>query len=226
MTHVLPHIRDILAASPVMPVIVLERVADAVPLARALVAGGIRVLEVTMRTPAALDCVRAIRRDVPDAIVGVGTIVSIADFDAAVTAGAVFGVSPGSTDRLLTHVAKQKFPFLPGCMTPSDLMRAMAAGFDAVKLFPAKQAGGVEMLKALGGPFPGALFCPTGGIDAASAPDYLKLPNVACVGGSWPAPANLVNSGDWEAIRVRAVAASALRAPSTSLAATAATTSS
>ncbi|MFM7460194.1 MAG: bifunctional 4-hydroxy-2-oxoglutarate aldolase/2-dehydro-3-deoxy-phosphogluconate aldolase [Burkholderiales bacterium] len=208
-------IREILAASPVMPVIVLDRVADAVPLARVLVAGGIRVLEVTMRTPAALDSVRAIRQQVPEAIVGVGTIVTVADFDAAVAAGAAFGVSPGSTDELLTHVAKQNFPFLPGCLTPSDLMRAMQAGFHAVKLFPAKQAGGIEMLKTLGGPFPSIQFCPTGGIDATSAPDYLKLPNVACVGGSWLAPANLVNSGDWEAIRLRAVAASALRAVTT-----------
>ena len=212
MTHALATIREILTSSPVMPVIVLDRVSDAVPLARALVAGGIRVLEVTMRTPAALDSVRAIRQDVPEAIVGVGTIVSVADFDAAAAAGAVFGVSPGSTDALLAHVAGKKFPFLPGCMTPSDLMRAMQAGFHAVKLFPAKQAGGIEMLKALGGPFPGIQFCPTGGIDATSAPDYLKLPNVACVGGSWPAPANLVNSGDWDAIRQRALAASTLRA--------------
>ena len=204
-------IREILATSPVMPVIVLERVEDAVPLARALVAGGIRVLEVTMRTPAALDCVRAIREQVPEAIVGVGTIVSVVDFDAAVAAGAVFGVSPGSTDLLLTHVAKHEFPFLPGCMTPSDLMRAMAFGFDAVKLFPAKQAGGIEMLKALGGPFPNILFCPTGGIDVASAPGYLQLPNVACVGGSWLAPSSLVNNGDWDGIRLRAEAASALR---------------
>lgn len=215
LTLASPHIRDILAASPVMPVIVLDRVEDAAPLARALVTGGIRVLEVTMRSPAALESVRAIRHQVPEAIVGVGTIVTVADFDAAVAAGAAFGVSPGSSDHLLAHVAQQQLPFLPGCMTPSDLMRAMEAGFDAVKLFPAKQAGGVEMLKALGGPFPRIAFCPTGGIDALSAPDYLRLPNVACVGGSWLAPANLVNSGDWEAIRLRAVAASALRAVAT-----------
>jgi 2-dehydro-3-deoxyphosphogluconate aldolase/(4S)-4-hydroxy-2-oxoglutarate aldolase len=220
MTHALATIREILTSSPVMPVIVLDRVTDAVPLARALVAGGIRVLEVTMRTAAALDSVRAIRQDVPEAVVGVGTIVSVADFDAAVAAGAVFGVSPGSTDTLLAHVASQNFPFLPGCMTPSDLMRAMQAGFHAVKLFPAKQAGGVEMLKALGGPFPSIQFCPTGGVDAASAPEYLKLPNVACVGGSWLAPANLVNTGDWDAIRLRAVAASALRSVNTNPATT------
>lgn len=207
-------IRDILAASPVMPVIVLERVDDAVPLAEALVGGGIRVLEVTLRTPVALDCVRAIRAMVPDAIVGVGTITCIAEFDAAREAGAAFGVSPGSTPALLAHIAASGMPFLPGCMTPSDVMRAMEAGFSAVKLFPAKQAGAIEMLKAMGGPLPGVMFCPTGGIDANSAPDYLALPNVACVGGSWLAPANLIAARDWPAIRVRAVAAAALALPS------------
>ncbi|MEP7157347.1 MAG: bifunctional 4-hydroxy-2-oxoglutarate aldolase/2-dehydro-3-deoxy-phosphogluconate aldolase [Betaproteobacteria bacterium] len=205
------NIRDILAASPVMPVIVLDRVDDAVPLAKALVAGGIRVLEVTMRTAVALECVRAIRAAVPDAIVGVGTITSVADMDAARVAGATFGVSPGSTPELLAHAAAQAFPFLPGTMTPSDVMRALDAGFSAMKLFPAKQAGGVEMLKALGGPFPQVLFCPTGGIDAESVSTYLALPNVACVGGSWLAPSALVASKDWNEITQRARTASRLR---------------
>lgn len=203
-------IREILNASPVMPVIVLDDVADAVPLARALVAGGIRVLEVTMRTPAALDCVRAIRAAVPDAIVGVGTITSVADMNAAIEAGAIFGVSPGATPALLVAAIEADFPFLPGVMTPSDAMAALAAGYTAMKLFPAKQAGGVEMLKALGGPFPQLMFCPTGGIDAASAPEFLALANVACVGGSWLAPAALVAKKDWAEIKKRAAQAATL----------------
>ena len=205
-------IREIMQASPVMPVIVLDSVADAVPLARALVAGGIRVLEVTMRTPAALDCVRAIRAAVPAAMVGVGTITNVADYDAAREAGAVFGVSPGATPALLAKASAHAhdFPFLPGVMTPSDVMTALAAGFTAMKLFPAKQAGGIEMLKAIGGPFPQVLFCPTGGIDAESAPSYLALPNVACVGGSWLAPATVVAQKDWAEIERRAKLAAAL----------------
>ncbi|MEO8103439.1 MAG: bifunctional 4-hydroxy-2-oxoglutarate aldolase/2-dehydro-3-deoxy-phosphogluconate aldolase [Betaproteobacteria bacterium] len=203
-------IRDILAASPVMPVIVLDRVADAVPLAEALVSGGIRVLEVTLRTPVALDCVRAIRAAVPQAIVGVGTITNIADMDASRAAGAQFGVSPGTTPGLLAHAATSGFAFLPGSMTPSDVMRTLDAGFTAMKLFPARQAGGVEMLKALGGPFPQVLFCPTGGIDAESAAAFLALPNVACVGGSWLSPAALIANQDWNEIRRRALAAAQL----------------
>lgn len=208
-------IRDILTASPVMPVIVLDNVDDAVPLAEALVSGGIRVLEVTMRTSAALDCVRAIRAAVPNAIVGVGTITNIADMDAAREAGAAFGVSPGTTPELLRHAATTGFSFLPGSMTPSDVMRALDAGFTAMKLFPAKQAGGIEMLKALGGPFPQVMFCPTGGIDAESAPGFLALPNVACVGGSWLSPAALIANKDWNEIRRRAHAAALLAKSST-----------
>ena len=203
-------VREILAVSPVMPVIVLDRVDDAIPLAKALVSGGIRVLEVTMRTPVALDCVRAMRAAVPDAIVGVGTITSVADMDAAQAAGAQFGVSPGATPELLAHATSSQFAFLPGTMTPSDVMRALDAGFTAMKLFPAKQAGGVEMLKAIGGPLPQALFCPTGGIDAESAASYLVLPNVACVGGSWLSPAPLIAKKDWTEIQRRAAAATLL----------------
>jgi len=203
-------IREILAASPVMPVIALKHVDDAVPLARALVAGGIRVLEITLRTPVALACVKAIRNEVPDAIVGVGTITNVADFDAAVDAGAAFGVSPGSTPALLAHAQSSGVPFLPGCMSPSDLMLAMDAGFTAVKLFPAQQAGGVAMLKALHGPFAQMLFCPTGGIDVTTAPQFLALPNVACVGGSWLTPSTLVEEKNWAAIQTLAEQAAAL----------------
>jgi 2-dehydro-3-deoxyphosphogluconate aldolase/(4S)-4-hydroxy-2-oxoglutarate aldolase len=201
---------EIMAASPVMPVIVLDRVDDAVPLAEALMSGGIRVLEVTMRTPAALDSVRAIRAALPDALVGVGTITNVADLEAARAAGARFGVSPGTTPDLLAHARGWNFPFLPGVMTPSDVMRAIEAGFAAMKLFPARQAGGVEMLKALGGPFPQVRFCPTGGIDADSAASYLALPNVVCVGGSWLSPPALVATRDWGQIRRRAEAAAQL----------------
>jgi 2-dehydro-3-deoxyphosphogluconate aldolase/(4S)-4-hydroxy-2-oxoglutarate aldolase len=183
---------------------------DAVPLAEALMSGGIRVLEVTMRTPAALDSVRAIRAALPDALVGVGTITNVADLEAARAAGARFGVSPGTTPDLLAHARGWNFPFLPGVMTPSDVMRAIEAGFAAMKLFPARQAGGVEMLKALGGPFPQVRFCPTGGIDADSAASYLALPNVVCVGGSWLSPPALVATRDWGQIRRRAEAAAQL----------------
>lgn len=201
---------EFLALSPVMPVIVLDQLEDAVPLAEALVSGGIRVREVTMRTSAALDCVRAIRAAVPTAIVGVGTITSVAQLNAARDAGAMFGVSPGTTPALLAHAATSGFPFLPGSMTPSDVMRALDAGFTAMKLFPAQQAGGIAMLRALGGPFPQVMFCPTGGIDAASAAGFLALPNVACVGGSWLSPPGLIASKNWREIQTRAAAAARL----------------
>lgn len=206
-------IRDILAASPVMPVIVIDDLASAVPLARALVAGGIRVLEVTLRTAAALDSIRAIAAEVPEALLGVGTIVAPADLDRARAAGARFAVSPGATPELLAAARDRGMPFLPGVMTPSDVIAAVAQGYTTLKLFPARQAGGVGMLKALGGPFPDLRFCPTGGIDLASAPEFLALPNVACVGGSWLTPANLVNSGDWAGITRLAAEAAALARP-------------
>ena len=204
------NIAQIMGASPVMPVIVLHDVRHAVPLARALLAGGIRVLEVTMRTPQALDAVRAIRAALPDAIVGVGTVTSEDDLQAAIGAGAQFGVSPGSSPALLEAIERSGLPFLPGTMTPSDVLRTREAGFRAMKLFPAQQAGGVGMLKALGSVFSDVLFCPTGGIDAAGASAFLALPNVACVGGSWLAPAALVVAEKWDEIERLARQASAL----------------
>ena len=206
------NIVDILRLGPVMPVLVIDAAEHAVPLARALVAGGVRVLEVTLRTPVAFDAVRAIRTAVPEAVVGVGTLTRPDDLVAARSAGAVFGVSPGTYPDLLAAAAQAGLPLLPGTMTPSDVMTVRAAGYTACKLFPAAQAGGVGMLKAMHGPFPDQLFCPTGGIDAASAPGFLALPNVACVGGSWLAPKALVQAGDWPAITVLAKAASALAA--------------
>ncbi|KQW00277.1 bifunctional 4-hydroxy-2-oxoglutarate aldolase/2-dehydro-3-deoxy-phosphogluconate aldolase [Rhizobacter sp. Root1221] len=203
--------REILALSPVMPVIALDRLADAVPLARALVRGGIRLLEVTLRTPVALDCVRAIKAEVPEAVVGVGTIVTPADLEESIEAGAAFGVSPGASAALLRAAAASPLPFVPGVMTPSDVINAIDAGFHTMKLFPAAQAGGLEMLKALGGPFPHARFCPTGGVTLQSAPALLALKNVVCVGGSWLTPSALIANGDWAAIETLARDAAALR---------------
>ncbi|MGQ5522998.1 bifunctional 4-hydroxy-2-oxoglutarate aldolase/2-dehydro-3-deoxy-phosphogluconate aldolase [Chitinimonas sp. PSY-7] len=205
------NIRDIMRASPVMPVIVLDRVEDAVPLARALVDGGIRVLEVTLRTPTAMASIKAIAAEVPDAIVGVGTVTQPAQFAEVKAAGARFAVTPGLTDELAQAAKAAGIPLLPGVMTPSEVIAAMAHGFDAMKLFPAEQAGGLGMLKALGGPFADVLFCPTGGVTLESAPKFLALPNVACVGGSWLAPKEKVAAGDWHVITQLARGAAALK---------------
>lgn len=205
-------IKEILAASPVMPVIVADDVARGVALARALVAGGIRVLEVTLRTECALDVIRAMRREVPTAIVGAGTLTRPADFAAVAAAGAAFAVSPGQTPELLAAARASSLPFLPGVMTPADVIAARLAGYSALKLFPAEQAGGIGMLKALAGPFPDVVFCPTGGVNAQNAAAFLALRNVACVGGSWLAPAELVAHGDWPAIQALAAQAARLRA--------------
>jgi 2-dehydro-3-deoxyphosphogluconate aldolase/(4S)-4-hydroxy-2-oxoglutarate aldolase len=202
---------DIMRTGPVIPVIVIERLDHAVPLARALVAGGVRVLEVTLRTPAGLEAIAAIARDVEGAIVGVGTITAPDEFARARAAGARFAVSPGLTPALVEAQRASGLPWLPGVMTPSDVIAARAAGLSALKLFPAQQAGGLEMLKALRGPFPDVVFCPTGGVTPATAPAFLALPNVACVGGSWLTPADAVAAGDWARIESLARAASALR---------------
>lgn len=194
------NIQDILKAAPVMPVIVIHELQHAVPLARALVAGGLKVLEITLRTPVAVDAVREIAREVPDAIVGVGTLTRPEQFARVAEAGAQFAVSPGLTPALVGASAQSDLPFLPGVFTPGEAMQARDSGFTHLKLFPAKQAGGLGMLKAMGSPFPDLVFCPTGGIGADSFRDYLALPNVACVGGSWVAPGALVAAGDWAAI--------------------------
>ena len=207
------NILDIMRTGPVIPVIVIDRLEDAVPLARALVAGGVRVLELTLRTPVALKAIEAIANEVEGAIIGVGTIARVQDFDRAHKAGAVFGVSPGLTPELIAAARDSALPLLPGVMTPSDVIAARAAGFTELKLFPAQQAGGIGMLKALAGPFPDVTFCPTGGISAATAADFLVLPNVACVGGSWLTPAEAVAGKDWARITELARQACALARP-------------
>ncbi|RJG01703.1 bifunctional 4-hydroxy-2-oxoglutarate aldolase/2-dehydro-3-deoxy-phosphogluconate aldolase [Noviherbaspirillum sedimenti] len=203
---------DIMRTSPVIPVIAIDELQQAVPLAQALVAGGIRVLEVTLRTVHGLAAIRAIAEQVPQAIVGVGTLTRPEEFVAARDAGAVFGVSPGLTSALISAARASGLPLLPGVMTPSEVMAAREAGFNQLKLFPAVPAGGVGMLKALAGPLPDTLFCPTGGISLETAPQFLALGNVACVGGSWLTPKEALRAGDWPAITALAQAASALRA--------------
>ena len=197
--------------APVIPVIVLNDLAHAVPMARALVAGGIRMLEVTLRTPQALACMEAIARDVPEAVLGAGTVRSAADAQAAVNAGARFAVSPGYTSVLGQACRALGLPLLPGVATGSEIMQAQADGYQQLKFFPAVQAGGLAMLKAWSGPFFDVDFCPTGGLTPENAPQFLALPNVRCVGGSWLVPPDALAAGDWPRITALAAQAKALR---------------
>lgn len=197
---------------PVIPVIVVQRLEQAVPLARALVEGGVKVLEVTLRTPVALAAIEAIARAVPEAVVGAGTLRLPADAKAARDAGSRFAVSPGYTVALGAACREAGLPLLPGVATGSEVMAAMADGLRFLKFFPAVQAGGIPMLKALAGPFPDIAFCPTGGITPETAPHFLALPNVAVCGGSWLTPADAVEQGDWARITRLAREAQALRA--------------
>ena len=196
---------------PVIPVIVLHRVEDAVPLAQALVDGGVRVLEVTLRTPAAIACMKAIIAAVPGAIVGAGTIRSIADAQAARDIGCAFGVSPGYTSAVGLACRDIGLPLLPGVATASEVMTAQADGYDFLKFFPATAAGGIPLLKALAGPFTDVVFCPTGGITPETAPQFLALPNVKVCGGSWLTPQDAVDQKDWARITALARAAGTLR---------------
>lgn len=191
---------DILDLAPVMPVVVVQEAESAVPLARALVAGGLPGIEVTLRTPAALEAIERIAAEVPEAVVGAGTVVTPDQARAAAGAGARFLVSPGCTDALASAMADTGLPFLPGVSTVSEAMALLERGVSEMKFFPAEAAGGAAFLKSLTGPLPQVRFCPTGGITADSAPAYLALPNVGCVGGSWLTPADAVASGDWERI--------------------------
>ena len=202
---------DLVSHGPVIPVIVIQRLEDAVPMAQALVDGGVRVLEVTLRTPVALQCMEAIARQVPGAILGAGTVRSSADAQAAKDAGCTFAVSPGYTSAIGQACRAIGLPLLPGTATGSEVMQANADGYFFLKFFPALQAGGVNMLKALAGPFTDVVFCPTGGITLATAPEFLALPNVKVCGGSWLTPADAVAAKDWARISVLAKEASALR---------------
>ncbi len=204
-------IAAIAALAPVIPVLTIARVADAVPLARALVKGGLPVLEITLRTGAALEALAAITREVPEAVVGAGTVLDAAQVKQAMAAGARFGVSPGCTPALAKAVKEAGLPFLPGIQTVSEALVLRELGFTLLKFFPADAAGGTAWLKAVAAPLAGLRFCPTGGIGAATAPAYLALANVACVGGSWIAPQDAVAAGDWARIERLAAAAAALK---------------
>ena len=202
----------LLAGQPVIPVVKIERVEDAVPLTRALARGGLRLVEITLRTRDALECIRRAAAEVEEAVVGAGTILDHAQFADAAKAGARFIVSPGVTTNLLGAAADSPVPLLPGAITPGEIMLARDAGLDFLKFFPAQQAGGAAFLKALASPFAGIRFCPTGGISPKNVREYLSLPNVICVGGSWVAPDDLVKAKDWAGIEALAHEAAGLAA--------------
>jgi 2-dehydro-3-deoxyphosphogluconate aldolase/(4S)-4-hydroxy-2-oxoglutarate aldolase len=194
----------VLDAAPVIPVVVIEEAALAVPLAEALLAGGIGIIEITLRSPQALDAIASVAAQLPQMLVGAGTVCSADQAKAAAAAGAHFLVSPGSTDRLLDAMQEQGLPFLAGCATPSDMLRLLERGITEAKLFPATVVGGAALLRAVHGPLPHLRFCPTGGITAQTAPDYLALPNVGCVGGTWLTPPAALAAHDWELVRTLA----------------------
>lgn len=200
-----------LKLQPVVPVLIVEDAKTAVPLARALVAGGLKAIEITLRTEAALEAVRLVAQEVEGAVVGAGTILNAAHYAAAVDAGSQFIVSPGTTQELLDVARQSDIPLLPGAATASEVMALREEGYKVLKFFPAEQAGGAAYLKALSSPLAGTLFCPTGGISLKNAMDYLSLPNVVCVGGSWVAPKELVSAGDWAGITKLASEAAALK---------------
>lgn len=201
---------SLLTVVPVVPVVVIDDLAHAVPLARALVEGGLPVIELTLRTPVALDAIKAIATEVPEILVGAGTIVSPDQVTQAVDAGAQFLVSPGSTPTLLSAMGGSGVPFLPGTATVSEALAVLEAGYGEMKFFPAEASGGAAYLKSIASPLPAARFCPTGGITASSAPSYLALPNVGCVGGSWLTPADALAAGDWDRVSALAAEAAAL----------------
>ncbi|EID55630.1 bifunctional 4-hydroxy-2-oxoglutarate aldolase/2-dehydro-3-deoxy-phosphogluconate aldolase [Saccharomonospora xinjiangensis] len=206
---------DLLFLSPVLPVVVLHDAAQAVPVARALHAGGVPVVELTLRTDAALDAIRRVSAEVPDVVIGAGTVVTPDQARAAADAGAAFLVTPGTTDALLDAASDTGLPVLPGVSTVSEAMRLAERGFERLKFFPAEASGGVAALSAIGGPLPNLRFCPTGGITPSSAPRYLTLPNVACVGGSWLTPTNALATRDYARIETLAKEASSLRTEAT-----------
>ncbi len=205
-------LNHILALAPVVPVVIMEQLAHAVPMARALVAGGLPAIEVTLRTPVALEAIRAIAAEVEGAVVGVGTVLDAGQLAAAREAGAQFAVSPGSSPRLLDAADDDSLPLLPGAATASEAMALLERGYGLQKFFPAVPAGGVKLLSAWASPLPQITFCPTGGISLASAPEFLDLPNVVCVGGSWLTPKDRLQTGNWAGIETLAREARALRA--------------
>jgi 2-dehydro-3-deoxyphosphogluconate aldolase / (4S)-4-hydroxy-2-oxoglutarate aldolase len=211
MSNAQQDLSSLLGLAPVIPVVVIDDEAAAVPMARALVAGGLPVIELTLRTPAGLSAIKRIAEEVPDAVVGAGTVLTRADVSAAVGAGSRFLVSPGCTPGLLDAMLSSGVPVLPAAATASEVLVLLERGLTHAKFFPAKPAGGVPYLKALAGPLPMVRFCPTGGIDLATAPEFLALPNVVCVGGSWLTPADAVAAGDWDRIEQLAREASGLR---------------
>jgi 2-dehydro-3-deoxyphosphogluconate aldolase/(4S)-4-hydroxy-2-oxoglutarate aldolase len=210
MSQKVDRLMPVLTGQPVIPVIRVERIEHMVPLAKALVAGGLPAIEITLRTPVAMDAIRLVANEVPGAIVGAGTVLNERHFDGAVEAGSRFIVSPGTTQELLDAARSSKVPLLPGAVTASEIMAALEEGYELLKFFPAEQVGGAACLKSLASPLAGARFCPTGGITLANAASYLALPNVVCVGGSWVAPDELVNDGKWERIEALAREASLL----------------
>ena len=201
-------IEKILSSAPVVPVVVIEKLEDAAPLARALYNGGLKALEITLRTPIAAEAVKLMKEAVPEAYVGTGTVIDKATFNASVEAGADFMVSPGVNDELLALAKESDIPFLPGAATPSEVMKLASQGFKFLKFFPAEAAGGTAMLKSIGGPLPQVTFCPTGGISLETAPNYLALKNVICVGGTWMLDKQLIENKDWQAIEALARQAS------------------
>ncbi len=194
-------IKQIMNTSPVIPVMVINNVEHAIPLAKALVEGGLKVLEITLRTDAALESIKRIKAEVPDAIVGAGTVVNVKTLNQAIAAGSEFIVSPGVTDAVIDAALTSSVPILPGVITPSEVMKLLEKGITEMKFFPAEAAGGIPMVKSIGAPLPQVTFCPTGGVSPKNAADYLALKNVACVGGSWMAPANLVDTENWGEIK-------------------------
>jgi len=203
--------KELFALAPVIPVITIDRTADAVPLAQALVRGGLRAIEITLRTETAIDAAKAIIADVPEAIVGLGTVLTPADLERANEIGAAFAISPGYSPDLLRVAAAGDLPYAPGIQTASELMACINAGFDVVKFFPAVPAGGLSALNALAGPFPSVSYCPTGGIGESNAAEWLAHPKVIAVGGSWIAPPSAIKDGAWDAIERRAREASRLK---------------
>ena len=202
-------IAEILALAPVVPVLIIDDVEKAIPLARALVAGGLPVLEITLRTPGAMDAIRRIAKEIPNGVVGAGTVINPAQYQAVAEAGARFVVSPGHSAALLDAAKNSPVPFLPGAITPTEVIELVSVGYRYLKFFPAEPAGGIPYLKALAAPLPAVSFCPTGGVDAGNAADYLALANVVCVGGSWVTPKEAVAGGDWA--RIESLAREAAR---------------